>query len=442
MSLSLAREHDGPAWFVRIVVMFVLAGSAIALAVDGVEAEEELSALEVEAGDADFVFDFGGDVVGEQPDYVSVPWQSSTVTVVDSDWAFNGKALQIASYGLSPDDNAFFAAVFDDVPDATNVEMLLRFRDTGQGSDLHWMTGVGARIDRNEVTAVLTQSREGPEGLVLGRVNDNDFGTLDNGYTHNEFVKDNYLRARWEDGVASAKMWGGSLADEPADWQVNQQVLDDPTLAAGAVGITRYFPEHTSEIDYLTVDILGESEGPVPTFSDVPLDHPFFGEIESLADQEVIRGFDDGTFRPTVAVSRQAAVAFLYRVAGGPAVTFSQEFDDVGPDHPFATEITWAVQEGITTGFTDGTFRPTEPVTRRASSALLFRFADEPAGNFAADAAAAFTDVTTDTAFANEIGWMVDAGITTGYSDDTFRSGISVTRQAKAAFLDRYQELP
>jgi len=181
---------------------------------------------------------------------------------------------------------------------------------------------------------------------------------------------------------------------------------------------------------------------PVPTFSDVPLDHPFFVEIESLAEQDVIRGFPDGTFRPTVAVSRQAAVAFLYRVAGEPAVTFSEEFDDVGPDHPFATEITWAVEEGITTGFPDGTFRPTEPVTRRASSALLFRFAGEPAGDFAAAAAAAFTDVTTDTAFANEIGWMVDAEITTGFPDDTFRPGISVTRQAKAAFLYRYQQLP
>jgi len=180
---------------------------------------------------------------------------------------------------------------------------------------------------------------------------------------------------------------------------------------------------------------------PVPTFSDVPLDHPFFVEIESLAEQDVIRGFGDGTFRPTVDVTRQAAVAFLYRVAGEPAVTFSQEFDDVGPEHPFAIEITWAVQEGVTTGFPDGTFRPTDTVTRRASSALLFRFAGEPAGDFAASAAAAFTDVTTDTAFANEIGWMVDAGITTGFPDDTFRPGISVTRQAQAAFLYRYQQL-
>jgi len=501
--------------------LMLLAAVGLVLSTSPALAQETV-AQEVSADDADFLFDFADDPLGERPGYVSVPWQQSAVTVVESEWALNGRALQIAPYGTSPVDNAFFAAVFGGVPDAADVEVLMRFRDMDPGSPLHWMTGAGARIDRDEVTAVLTQSREGAEGLVVARVNDGDFGTLNNGYTHNAFAKGNYLRARWQGGVASAKMWGGTLAEEPADWQVSEQVLSEPTLAAGGVGITRYFSEHTSEIDYLAIDILGDSapptttitsgpegtvdsptatftfeadvvgstfecrldaapwtacespyelsdltdgtytfevkatalgltgdavsrswvvELPVPTFSDVPLDHPFFVEIESLAEQDVIRGFGDGTFRPTVDVTRQAAVAFLYRVAGEPAVTFSQEFDDVGPEHPFAIEITWAVQEGVTTGFPDGTFRPTDTVTRRASSALLFRFAGEPAGDFAASAAAAFTDVTTDTAFANEIGWMVDAGITTGFPDDTFRPGISVTRQAQAAFLYRYQQL-
>gem|GEM_PF-5588179 len=48
-------------------------------------------------------------------------------------------------------------------------------------------------------------------------------------------------------------------------------------------------------------------------FSDVPTDHTFHDEIAWLVSEGVTTGFDDGTFRPTVAVSRQAAAAFLQR---------------------------------------------------------------------------------------------------------------------------------
>jgi hypothetical protein len=50
-----------------------------------------------------------------------------------------------------------------------------------------------------------------------------------------------------------------------------------------------------------------------PSFADVPVTHTFFLEIEWLASTGVAGGFEDGTYGPTVAVSRQAVAAFLYR---------------------------------------------------------------------------------------------------------------------------------
>lgn len=177
-------------------------------------------------------------------------------------------------------------------------------------------------------------------------------------------------------------------------------------------------------------------------FSDVPEDHPFATEIGWLVENEITTGFPDDTFRPTIPVTRMAGVTWLYRWAGSPDVDEPAGFTDLDNVPPeFATAIAWAVDAGITTGYADDTFRPTNAVTRRAFAAWLFRAAGEPEGDFAAAAAAAFDDVTVDTTFANEIGWMVENEITTGWPDGTFRPGNNVTRQAGAAFLFRFNAL-
>jgi Tol biopolymer transport system component len=115
-----------------------------------------------------------------------------------------------------------------------------------------------------------------------------------------------------------------------------------------------------------------------PTFRDVGQDHPFFLEIEWMADAGVTTGHPDGTYRFAEPVSRGAMSAFLYRLAGEPAVTLppSPSFLDVGAGHPFVRPIQWMYEEGISSGY--GTvqgyeYRPAEPVTRQAMSAFLQR---------------------------------------------------------------------
>ena len=169
-------------------------------------------------------------------------------------------------------------------------------------------------------------------------------------------------------------------------------------------------------------------------FSDVPTDHPFAEEIGWLVSEGVTTGFDDGTFRPTVAVSRQAAAAFLYRLAGEPPVAGVAGFSDVPTNHRFHDEIAWMVDQEITTGYSDGTFRPTVAVSRQAIAAFLYRLADEPT----VTRQAGFPDVPTGHPFHDEIAWLVDQQITTGYSDGTFRPTVAVSRQAAAAFLHRH----
>ncbi len=178
----------------------------------------------------------------------------------------------------------------------------------------------------------------------------------------------------------------------------------------------------------------------VTTFKDVPGGHTFATEIDWLVSNGITTGFGDGTFRPTASVTRQATAAFLYRFAHRGADTAepctTKPFSDVPVTHPFCGEITWMVSNGITTGFSDGTFGGTRPVTRQAMASFVSRFA-VASDQVPPCTSAAFADVPTSHPFCAAIAWMTDVGLSSGYSDGTFRPTAVLARQAMAAFLYR-----
>jgi hypothetical protein len=168
-------------------------------------------------------------------------------------------------------------------------------------------------------------------------------------------------------------------------------------------------------------------------FSDVQVTHPFCSQIKWLTDNSIATGYGDGTFRPSAAVTRQAAAAFLARLAGASLGTCNTPpFSDVPVEHPFCKEIKWMTDNGITTGYGDGTYRPLTVVSRQAIAAFLARLAGATPPPCAAPP---FSDVPTTSLFCPQIRWLVDNGIATGFGDGTYRPGVAVTRQAIAAFL-------
>ncbi len=179
-------------------------------------------------------------------------------------------------------------------------------------------------------------------------------------------------------------------------------------------------------------------------FVDVAAGDPFADEIGWLAGSGIANGFDDGTFRPLATVTRQAAAAFLWRLlaeAGGHPSAGQGGFTDVGPDHPFAAEIGWMASSGVSEGYEDGTFQPMAPVSRQAMAAFLARLFVVMGGDPEPTGPGAFSDVPPSHGFASEIGWLAASEITTGFDDGTFRPGLPVSRQATAAFLNRFWEL-
>lgn len=121
------------------------------------------------------------------------------------------------------------------------------------------------------------------------------------------------------------------------------------------------------------------------------------------------------------------------------ALAAANSFWDVGEAHPFAEEIGWLIEEGITTGYDDGGYHPTANVSRQAFAAFLYRLdGNAGGGQCSTSGPGPFPDVPKSHPFCIEITWLVAQGITTGYGDGEFKPNASISRQAIAAFLFRY----
>ncbi len=109
-----------------------------------------------------------------------------------------------------------------------------------------------------------------------------------------------------------------------------------------------------------------------PTFQDVPRDYPFYGYIETAYDHGIIGGYPDGTFRPSNPITRgQIAKMLVLAREWLLARPERPSFSDVPPDYWAFPYVETAFLHSIIGGYDDGTFRPHLEVTRSQLSKML-----------------------------------------------------------------------
>lgn len=123
--------------------------------------------------------------------------------------------------------------------------------------------------------------------------------------------------------------------------------------------------------------------------------------------------------------------------ATSPALSQRMDFTDVPPNSPFYADITWLTERKIANGFSDGSFRPADGVTRQAFAAYLYRYVYGVDAGPCPGGTSAFNDVPDASAFCGDIKAMAAAHITSGFADGGFHPTAFVTRQAAAAFFYR-----
>lgn len=182
---------------------------------------------------------------------------------------------------------------------------------------------------------------------------------------------------------------------------------------------------------FLLVSIPGQITQ-AASFSDMKTGQTFYPEVTYLVEENIISGYADGTFRPTEKVTRAAAATMIGRALNLDGTQRKGSFKDVPKESYASGYIDSAVSKGIIRGFTDGTFRPNEEVTRGQMAIFIDRaFALTDKKNVQ------FSDVSSSIAAYSSIQKIVAAGITQGYSDWTFRPNKELSRAEFSAFLAR-----
>ncbi|WP_203362635.1 S-layer homology domain-containing protein [Bacillus sp. REN10] len=178
--------------------------------------------------------------------------------------------------------------------------------------------------------------------------------------------------------------------------------------------------------------VKGEKES--LAFKDVTPDFWAYKEIQFIAEKGYINGYKDGSFQPNKVVTRAHAAKLLANALNfdRKLVKDSTEFKDVASDNEFLPYIRFLKQNGVLSGFKDGTFRPNDELTRSQLAKLLsiaFDLKGQPTKPF--------KDVSKNYWAAPYIDALAANGITVGNFNGTFGPNQKVTRAQAAVFLYR-----
>jgi hypothetical protein len=160
--------------------------------------------------------------------------------------------------------------------------------------------------------------------------------------------------------------------------------------------------------------------------------------LDWAAHHGLVTGFADGEYRPDVAVLRGAAVNTLWHDVDEPTATAPHDFPDVPPGAFYDDALSWAVEAGVVTGYPDGRFGPRDPVTRGQVVNLLWPMVGRPPGA----PPHGFPDVPLGAAYGDALDWARDLGLVTGFSDGRYRPRDPVTRGQFVNMLFRLAGTP
>ena len=173
-------------------------------------------------------------------------------------------------------------------------------------------------------------------------------------------------------------------------------------------------------------------------FSDVSNPGAFYYDAVYWAfnhDPQITNGASDTTFNPDGPCTRGHVVTFLWRAAGEPEPTSTNNpFTDLKETAFYYKAVLWAVEKGITTGATKTTFAPGKPCTRGQIVTFLWRFENSPDPKSSENP---FGDVKQDAFYYKAVLWASESGVTSGTSKGKFSPERTCTRGQVVTFLWR-----
>ncbi|MBD3330426.1 hypothetical protein GF354_02745 [Candidatus Peregrinibacteria bacterium] len=160
-------------------------------------------------------------------------------------------------------------------------------------------------------------------------------------------------------------------------------------------------------------------------FTDVWSDHTYALPIETLYKLGIIKGYDDGSFKPDQTLNRAELLTIITNAvdADFSGASYDYCFSDV-TNQWFAVYVCYAKTHGWVAGYADGTYKPGDTIDKAAALKITMEaFGYEPAETVTTPP---MSDVPVDSWYAPYVVTALDAGIIS--NNPTFNASHQITR--------------
>ena len=154
-------------------------------------------------------------------------------------------------------------------------------------------------------------------------------------------------------------------------------IWNSGTLLTAPDGVRCGIVEHTcSRCNGTGYEVLDPEIWAYEQFGDVDPTLWSYEGIQFCVMMGYMSGMDTHVFAPRGVTTRAQLVQILYNFVGGPEVSGETPFTDLTANW-YKDAVLWAYQTGVTSGTSETTFAPDDPVTREQVAVLLYEFADK-----------------------------------------------------------------
>ena len=174
-------------------------------------------------------------------------------------------------------------------------------------------------------------------------------------------------------------------------------------------------------------------------FIDIAPDAWYKDAVQYAYDQGLMTGVSDTEFAPEATTTRAMIVSTLARLENVTSAE-SAGFADVDDNDWYATAVNWAANVGVVNGFEDNTFRPNDAITREQLAAILMNYAAYKGEDVSARADLSVYSDQPSTWAAETMQWAVAEGLISGVTADQLQPQGNATRAQVAAILQRFLE--
>jgi hypothetical protein len=178
-------------------------------------------------------------------------------------------------------------------------------------------------------------------------------------------------------------------------------------------------------------DILGVK----PPFADIE-NHWARDEIFPLIGGGIFKGYEDGSFKPDINITRAEFITLLYRLSNSAKSGADKKFNDVNIGDWYYDAVMYGAEKGIVMGDNSGNFNPGNPVTREEMAVFTARYSGGGIDSVNADTSV-FNDFGDIADWAEEsVIWGNEFGVIKG-DNGNFHPKNNATRAEAAVIISR-----